>query len=185
MFHARFPLTVLTALVLSTPAGCGDDAPTAGPGPAAAPAVWRLDTAPDHAVDIAAAKTTAKEGDTVTIRGKIGGRMQPLTEGSGLIVLMDHAVPSCADNPDDGCPTPWDYCCETPETISAHAATVQVRDAGGNPVTLPEGAFSGLDELVVVGTVAPRPNDDTLVLHATGVYRAAEFAGPGHDGHDH
>ena len=176
MPNRALSFALLTVWVLFPLTGCGDDAPTAGPGAAVVPAGWRLAAALEGAVDVAVAKTTAKEGDTITLRGKIGGRMEPLTESSGLIVLMDPKVPSCADNPDDGCSTPWDYCCETSETISANAVTVQVRDSGGDPVALPEGVFSGLDELVVVGTVAPRANDDTLVLHATGVYLAAEFA---------
>ena len=193
MFRPRLPLTLiatLNLLALATIAGCGDNASTSTTTPDAGvtPAAWQLDAAPDGAVDIIAAKATAQAGDTIAIRGKIGGRMQPLSPASGLIVLMDDSVPSCADNPGDSCSTPWDYCCETPETLTAGGATVQVRDADGNPVALPEGALSELDELVVVGTVAPRANDQTLVLLASGVYVASEFDAAGHAdhvGHNH
>ncbi len=169
--YAALPLLVVFAGLSLTGCGAESTAPAADPGPTA----WRLSSAPAGAVDVAAAKTTARAGDTLALRGKIGGRMQPLTVESGLMVLMDRAIPSCADNPGDTCTTPWDYCCETPETLRANAATVQLRDADGNPVALPEGAFSALDELVVVGTVAPRANDETLVLHATGIHLAAEL----------
>lgn len=175
MFLTRTALIPLVVMVCLAVAGCGDDQAATGPQAAVTPAAWQLNTAPPNAVDVAAAKTTAKAGDTLAIRGVIGGRLSPLTEASGLIVLMDPAIPSCAANPDDHCPTPWDYCCETASTISSNAATVQLRDASGQPLSLPAGAYSELDELIVVGTVAPRPNDETLVLHASGLYLASEY----------
>ena len=145
--------------------GCGQAGETTAP-----PASWLLTEAPAGAQGVAAVKAKAKEGDRVTVRGKIGGRLEPLSPDSGLFVMMDPAVPSCTDNSNDACPTPWDYCCEPPETIAATAATVQVRDANGDSVTFSEGQLKNLDEVIVVGTVAPRPNADTLVVLAEGVY---------------
>jgi hypothetical protein len=86
---------------------------------------------------------------------------------------MDLAIPSCADNPDDSCPVPWDYCCETPETITANAATVQIVDADGQPISGDPTAhgLAPLDEIMVVGTVGPRPNESVLTIRATGIYR--------------
>ena len=36
---------------------------------------------------------------------------------------------------------------------------------------LTEHGFSLLDDVVVVGTVGPRPSDDILIIKATGIYR--------------
>ena len=131
---------------------------------------WMLDTMPEGAVDVAQAKVTAKEGEQIALIGRIGGRSEPVTASSGLFVIMDPSLPTCADNPEDQCATPWDYCCETPGTITANAATVQLRDDEGKPITFAEGDLQPLSRVAVIGTVAPRPNSDTLIVHATGVY---------------
>lgn len=148
--------------------GCGEsNTPSAD---STTPTGWKLDTAPDAAAKIADAKASAKEGDTIALHGRIGGRMEPITLASGLFVMVDPAVPACSDIPDDRCPTPWDYCCEPPESLAANSATVQLRDAEGRPIVLADGDLSPLDKVIVVGTVAPRPNAQTLIVHATGVY---------------
>ena len=87
---------------------------------------------------------------------------------------MGPGVPACSDNPDDKCKTPWDYCCETPETIAEHQATIQVVDAGGQPLKLSLKGRNDLRELsdcVVVGTVA-QADGPVLVVNATGIYVA-------------
>lgn len=137
---------------------------------AAASSSWKLDTMPDGALPVAEAKADAIEGDQITLVGRIGGRTEPVTASSGLFIVMDPSIPSCADNPEDGCAKPWDYCCETQQTITANAATIQLRDAQGNPVALADGDLEPLSRVTVVGTVAPRPNNDTLIVYATGLY---------------
>lgn len=162
----HFSSVLLAGLML---VGCGGDEAAQGE-PTASSAAWRLADAPGDAVDVAAAKASVAEGDSIVVRGRIGGRMEPISPDSGVFVIMDPAVPSCADMPGDACQTPWDYCCETPQSITANAATVQLRDAEGNPVRLASGALTPLSEVIVTGTVAPRPNSDTLMIHATGVH---------------
>ncbi|MFW5681973.1 MAG: hypothetical protein ACOC1G_03120, partial [Phycisphaeraceae bacterium] len=73
----------------------------------------------------------------------------------------------------DGCPAPWDYCCEAPETIRANAATVQLLDEDGNAsdISATAAGLVPLDEVVIVGTVGPRPAADVLTVQASGVYR--------------
>lgn len=175
-------LTVCLATLMLALTACEespqDPAATAAPAPEATAEVtqinWKLDAMPDGALVVTQAKADAKEGDTITIEGRIGGRSEPITASSGLFIIMDPAIPSCADNPGDNCAKPWDYCCETPETISANAATIQLRDAEGNPIVLGEGDLKPLNRVAVVGTVGPRPNSDTLVVHAAGVYVVSE-----------
>ena len=163
-----FPLAALALPFLLV--GCGDTDPA--PTPTAAPkaAAWRLGAAPADAEGVAAVKASAAEGDRVTMVGRIGGRPEPVSPESGLLVVMDPALPSCAEMPDENCATPWDYCCETPEAVTANAATVQVRDAAGEPVVLDAAAFPPLATVSVTGTVGPRPNDGVLVVLADAVH---------------
>lgn len=134
---------------------------------------WVLAQMPADPVGVAELKPTAKEGDHVVVRGRIGGRAEPMAEGSPVLVIMDSSLPSCADNPEDACRTPWDYCCETPEAITANNATVQVVDASGAPVSgsLAAAGLEPLAEIVVVGVVGPRPDPSVLVIRATGIHR--------------
>ncbi|MFG0283558.1 MAG: hypothetical protein ACF8R7_03980 [Phycisphaerales bacterium JB039] len=135
---------------------------------------WLLTSAPEGATGVAALKTSAAEGDAVVLHGRIGGRKDPMSADSATFIVMDPAIPSCADEEGDQCKTPWDYCCETPESITANNATVQLVGADGAPlaINLTRHGLSPLDEVIVVGTVAARPNPQTLVVKATGLYRA-------------
>lgn len=136
-------------------------------------AAWLVHEAPQGAVDVAAAKQSAAEGDRIVVRGVIGGRRDAISAESPVFIIMDPAVPSCADNPDDACRTPWDYCCETPQTIAAGSATVQIVDDSADAGNIRESGLSELDEVIVEGVVGPRPEDDVLVIRARRVYRSA------------
>lgn len=154
--------------------GACDRQPTAtSVAPAPAPAAWRLADAPADARPVAEIKPTAQEGDTVTVRGRIGGRAQPLTADAPVFVMMDPAIPSCAEEAGENCPTPWDYCCEPRASITANSATVQLVDAEGNPIEadLTAAGFAPLDEVIVVGTVAARPSPEVLTIRATAIHR--------------
>lgn len=171
----KHPITCLAVAIGLMLTGCGETETSA---PQTAPssshndgANWQLADAPADAIDVALAKGIAAQGDKVTIRGKIGGRMEPISLESGVFVLMDPAIPSCADMENDGCSTPWDYCCESPETIMTNAATVQLRNASGDPLRLEDGDLSPLDTVIVVGEVGPRANEQVMVILATGVYK--------------
>ena len=157
--------------LLAILAGCGEAPTPAVTAPVEEAGGWVLASDPGEAVGVLEAKRGAPEGAEVMVRGRIGGRKAPMTLGSPVFVIMDLSLEHC-DVSTEGCPTPWDYCCETPETITTHAATVQLVGAGGEPLEGdPLGALDELDEVIVVGTVAPRPNPDVLTIRATGVYR--------------
>jgi hypothetical protein len=92
-----------------------------------------------------------------------------------MMVVIDPAIPSCADNEGDTCKTPWDYCCETPDDLVRGKATVQFVGADGKPLALSLKGQNGLDPLVtvtVVGTVAERDDSGMFVVNATGVHVA-------------
>ena len=131
---------------------------------------WLLTSAPASAVSVVEAKANAKEGDQVVIVGRIGGRAAPIGADSPVFTIVDLELEYCGQNNDDACGTPWDYCCETPDTIASNSATVQVLGDGMiNPVAA---GLEALDEVILVGTVGPRPNDQVFTIQATGVYRS-------------
>ena len=168
MFRTLFVTSALFAALLTT--GCGEEDKVSAPGVSIDDIDWLLDSAPSGAVDVAAVKASAAEGDRVVVRGQIGGRKEPISGESGVFIIMDPAVPACSDIPGDMCTTPWDYCCETPQSITANAATIQLRDELGIPISFGSDALTPLDTVVVSGTVGPRPNNETLVIYAYGVY---------------
>jgi len=169
-----YRLIVAASLSLSLVlAACSENSSTTSSASSSDVPTWVLTTAPDNAETVLALKASAKEGDEVVLRGRIGGRMEPLTAGSSVFTVVDLQLPHCGQNPGDSCRTPWDYCCETPETIAANSATIQIVDAGGRSLdsSPAEHGFAPLDEVIVIGSVAPRPDDRVLTLRATGVYR--------------
>jgi hypothetical protein len=173
----RIVLASLLLFIGTALAGCGgpstpaDDA-SAESRPVAAS--WLLADLPVGAVPVAQAKQTAREGDQVVVRGRIGGRQDPLSRDLAVFVMMDPALPSCRDR-GGPCKKPWDFCCETPETITANSATVQLYGDTEAPMAIDLGGhgFEPLDEVVVVGTVAPRPNKAMLVIHAEKIHRVS------------
>ena len=169
-------LTLLATLV-----ACGDTSTSASSDTSgSAAAAWQLSDEPADAVDVRQAKTSAQEGDAVVVRGRVGGRVQPVSDDGTVFTVMDLSVTHCWQMGDeDHCPTPWDYCCELPEDITANAATVQLVDAEGRPLSVGAGdQVEPLDEVVLVATVAPRPTPDVLVLRTTGVYRTERPSAP-------
>jgi len=149
--------------------GCGEQA---GGGTAATPD-WVLTSAPPDAVGVGEAKASVQEGDEVVLRGRIGGRLEPLDPESPVFTLIDVSIPHCGELEGDTCPTPWDYCCEPAESLTANTATVQIVDGEGRAVNSSPAAhgFSELDEVVVVGLVGPRENERVLTVRASGIYR--------------
>ena len=168
MFRTLFVLSVLLVALLTT--GCGEEDKANSPEVSVDHIGWLLDSAPPGAVDVAAVKASVAESDTVVVRGRIGGRKQPISADSGIFILMDPALSACSELPEDTCSTPWDYCCETPDSITTNAATIQLRDRSGKTISVDNGVLTPLDTVIVTGTVGPRPNNETLVIYASGVY---------------
>jgi hypothetical protein len=171
----RTLIVSLTLLATIAAGGCGKSSPPAKQttaAPSTPTITWLLADAPANAVPVAEAKKTAKAGEEIAVRGRIGGRKDPMNHDAAVFVMMDPSVPSCKDK-DTACKRPWDYCCETPEDITANSATVQlVGDTASTlAIDLAEHGFAPLDEVVVVGTVAPRPTDAVLVIQATKIHR--------------
>lgn len=180
MPHFRITASIALASTLALAAGCdsssSDSTSSSGQTTPAtdgqvAQASWLLSEAPAEYREVGEAKQNAQAGEAIVLRGRIGGRKAPITGESPAFIIMDASVPSCAE--DGHCAMPWDYCCETPETITANSATIVVLDASGNPTDedLTAAGLEPLDEVIVVGTVKARPNKDVLEIHATGIHR--------------
>ena len=169
----------ITGLALGLAACKEEAAPTTGGttgSSAPTTAEWKLASMPADAQGVKAVKDSAEEGDTVAVRGIIGGRTDALSKDSAFFVMVDPGLHNECVGEDDHCATPWDYCCAVPEDIQTNSATVQLVDAEGNPLEfdLSGQGISPLDEVVVVGTVAARPTPQVLTIRATGLHRVAQ-----------
>jgi len=174
-------LVLVTALAAALPACGGDGADEPGTptteetAAAALPEALFADTAPADPSHVFDVKQSAKEGDEVTVRGRVGGSKHPFVEGRAALTIADTqgTLTHCGDNEGDGCPTPWDYCCDPPELITANTATIQIVDADGRPLKLGIEGAHGLENsvfIVVTGTVGPRPDANVLVINATSIH---------------
>jgi len=156
--------------------GIDDDAAAAGneadPDAAPAPSLL-LGAKPEGAVPLASVKESAKKGDRVVFEARIGGRGKPFVDNRAIMVVIDPSLPSCADNEGDTCAVPWDYCCETPETLVANTASVQWVGEDGRPRSFSlenRGGLEALDWITVVGEVSMKDESGLFVVNATGVF---------------
>src|SRR5690606_1257212 len=102
-------------LVGAAMVGCKDSQPTASnaggtdaAGTAeAVDAAFLLAEAPGQPVDVTTAKAEVAEGESIVLRGRIGGRAEPFTPGRATFLIVDASVPSCADQEGDACAKPW------------------------------------------------------------------------------
>jgi hypothetical protein len=138
------------------------------------PASLFVETPPEGALSVVEARAQAQPGATLTLRGKVGGKMNPLSDAAALLVLADEkAIKSCDVIPGDSCPTPWDYCCEDPGVISASTTTIQVTGEDGKLLrsTLRgAGDIKELSRLVVTGTVDAASTEAALIVNADKIY---------------
>ena len=139
---------------------------------AAAPAVTTdvLVTAePAGGVGVGEARKNAKDGSEVVVIGRIGGSEKPFVSGLAAFTIVDPSVKPCGA--DEGCPTPWDYCCET-NAVKDNIAMIKLTDAAGKPLTTGAAELLGVKELatVVVKGTAKRGDDGSLSVTAQQVY---------------
>jgi hypothetical protein len=129
-------------------------------------------TAPVGAVSVVEARAAAKLGEAIVLRGKVGGKMTPISETAAILVLADEkAIKPC--DPEEGCTTPWDYCCVEASTVAASTATIQVRGDDGKLLrsTLRGiGNLKELSHLVVSGTVDATSTPEALIVNADKIH---------------
>lgn len=101
------------------------------------------------------------------------GNAKPFVDGRSIFILGDtDTLKACSDIPGDGCATPWDNCCDSPELLKQGTATIQVVDEKGK--VLKEGIenVNGLQKLsyvIVTGKVAPGSSAKLLLVNAEAI----------------
>jgi hypothetical protein len=138
------------------------------------PANLLIKKAPAGAVSVTKARQIAKPGESIVVRGRIGGRAVALAPKAAIGVLADEkAIAPCNAKPGDLCEIPWDYCCETQEKLKASTATIQVKGTNGKVVRATLKGLGELKELstvIVSGTVDASSNKDVLIINATALH---------------
>ncbi len=132
-----------------------------------------LEKQPDGAKPVGDVRASAVDGADVTILGRIGGDTNPWVDGRAAFTIVDPKLEPCA--PDEGCPTPWDYCCST-DQLPTHRAMIKVVDATGGTVEQDARKLLGVKELqtVVVTGKAKRDEAGNLTVLANAVYIVPE-----------
>lgn len=162
----------MLAGVLAVFAGCsnssvGPNAATTNEGPTNSQ--YLAASEPADAIPVGEARAAIEDKQTVTLVGTIGGSSQPFVDGLAAFTIVDPKVSYCS--PDEGCPTPWDYCC-TQDQVKDNIATVKVVDDSGSPVAENARQLLGVEELstVVVEGTAKRDDAGNLTVAATKVF---------------
>ncbi len=130
---------------------------------------YEAETEPAGAIPVGEAREKTEDGQDVTLVGLIGGSSEPFVKGLAAFTIVDPKVPYCAD--EEGCPTPWDYCCET-DAVKQNIATVKIVDDSGKPVTQDAREFLNVKELskVVVKGKARRDDQGNLTVAASKIF---------------
>lgn len=162
------------SLLLSMPflvLACGTESPSddsSSHSTAGLPDSYWLTSDPADAEDVSSARTDLVDGASVTVRGVIGGTKRPFVEGLAAFNLVDPALEPCSE--DEGCRTPWDYCCVDSQTIADNSVTVEFRDGDVVRSTSLQGVH-GLENLakVAVQGTAERDAQGNVTIVASGV----------------
>lgn len=132
------------------------------------PESHRLKTIPAGARELAAAVTTAKAGDTVTVRGRVANADDAFATGRAEFVLVDDAAAAGVMKETQGqmvriCPL-----------SPANRAVVQLVDSAGKHLTYSVKDRSGLAaaaEVFVVGKVVAAATEETpMTIAASGLF---------------
>lgn len=154
---------------VSIVAGCSK--PAEGPAKPASEATsaYRLTAEPGDAIDVIAARSSAKDSDEVTIVGRIGGDAKPWIDGAAAFTVVDLSIKPCDET--EGCETPWDYCCEV-DAVAKGKAMVKIVDGAGKTVPTDARELLAVKELntVVVHGKAKRDDAGNLTILADGVF---------------
>lgn len=159
----------LTLLSLVTACG-GDAAPVVGEAASTGPdagAVFALADDPGEALTVVEAKAKGPSDAVLVVQG----RVQDVTKGFGIVKLMDTALKYCGEVHAEGCKTPWDYCCDTPEAHREHELLVEFRGADGMPVETSGLPRTRLLDLLKVRGKMTQDEHDNLVFVADGLWQ--------------
>ena len=108
-----------------------------------------------------------EDASEITIVGRIGGEKEPMIDGLAAFTIVDPSLKACSDIEGDLCETPWDYCCESPDTMQTHSVTVKFTDENGTVVPVDAGKLFGvkpLQTVVVKGKLQKDKSGKTAVV---------------------
>jgi hypothetical protein len=128
---------------------------------------------PTDAKTVLEARAATKDGDEVTVVGRIGGDRDPWVTDRAAFSIVDTSLTPCDERPGDTCKTPWDYCCEP--DIAKAMATVKFVDDDGKTLAIDARQLllvANLKELqtVVVKGQAKRDEAGNLTVLASGLF---------------
>jgi len=129
----------------------------------------------DGAQDIHIARTTAKPGDEITLKGEVMGRENVFVDGRAAFVLGDPKKLTTCDKmgEDDHCPTPWDACCDSKELKSVSLASIQIVGEDGRVLKSGLKGVNGMKEIsniVVSGIVAENSTAENFIVNAEQIF---------------
>jgi hypothetical protein len=136
------------------------------------PATLFASSAPGQAREVGAVRADAALRGPVVVHGRIGGRAEPFVDERATFLLVDTSLPTCNERHGDGCPTPWDYCCETPQTILANTLTIQVVDSSGRLLKTSLEGQHGLKpsaRVTVEGEIVQR-DESAVIVNARSIF---------------
>ena len=166
---------LLIGMVVCLFAGCGQtgpDTPSESDTTSAASNVsYLLETEPEGAQHVIAARKDAKNNEVIVVVGRIGGSDKPWVAGMAAFSIVDSSLKACSDIEGDACPIPWDYCCATDQLPKA-TALVKVVDSDEKVVKKDARKFLNVKELatVVVQGKAQRDEAGNLTILATAIH---------------
>ena len=179
MFHQRkektmkkelFTKLAFSLLSVGLIAGCAQEqsAPQVN---AAADNSYLVTVEPTGAQPVGEAREASNDEQEVTLEGRIGGSSKPFIDGLAAFTIVDPKVPYCSE--EEGCPTPWDYCCEDKTAVTAGSATVRIVGDDGEPLSASAQGAGGLAParfLIVDGTVTDKNPDGVFVVDARRIW---------------
>ena len=165
----RFVSLILGGFVLVGFSGCGGQQVSSTSGGSSVSSAYVTKSEPAGAIPVGEARSTAKSDDVLVLIGHIGGSAKPFVDGIAAFTVVDPKVPYCAAK--EGCPTPWDYCCEQGQ-VKDNIAMVQIVDDSGKTIAEDARKLLGVKELnlVVVKGKAQRDDAGNLTLLAEKVF---------------
>lgn len=130
-----------------------------------------LSVEPTSAKNVVDVRKDSKDGDDVVVVGRIGGDVKPWVEGRAAFTIVDVSLKPCNEKDDDGCKTPWDYCCDT-DKLPKSMASIKIVDGEGKTVATDARQLLGVKELqtVVVKGKAKRDDAGNLSILASGLF---------------
>lgn len=162
--------SVFMALLIASVPGCAPSAsPPAQTQKSEAGAKFIAASEPANAVGVGSARESSQNDEDVVLVGRIGGSGKPFVDGVAAFTIVDPKVPHCSK--EEGCKTPWDYCCEQNQ-VKQNIATVKIVDGETNTVQEDARKLLGVKELnvVVVHGKAKRDDAGNLTVLADQIY---------------